>query len=131
MSYKIMTRYFLLFLAFSAIAVACDSDTSEKTAQAIEGKWELFAAKTNGKSTNRLEGTFFDFRGDTMESSFPIVPKIPYTTEIEISKNAITDLTHNIKFNIAPSSEKDTLNLSTTVDYKGTPLDFELRLLRK
>ena len=120
------THYLILILALIALAAACSETTTKDIQKDIQGKWELYAAQRDGKSTSTFEGTYFDFEDDTLTSNFPSIPKIPYTVPIKVSDNTITNLEQEVVFIVEPENYADTLHLSTMVQGYG----FDLMLRR-
>ncbi len=54
------SRFTLVCMFFSLLAYsACSS--IELSPETVQGKWELTKATRNNKTTNSLDGTFFDF----------------------------------------------------------------------
>ncbi len=119
------THYLILILALLALAAACSENTTKDIQKDIQGNWELYSAERDGKNIATLEGTYFNFAGDTLVSNFPIVPKIPYTVPIKVTSNTITNLAQDVVFIVEPENYADTLHLSTMV--KGNGFDLMLR----
>lgn len=119
------THYLILILAILALAAACGETTTKDTKKDLQGNWELYAAQRDGKNIATLEGTYFNFAGDTLVSNFPIVPEIPYTVPIKITSNTITNLAQEVVFIVEPEDYADTLHLSTM--FKGNGFDLMLR----
>ena len=107
------------------LAAACSETTTKDIQKEVQGKWELYAAQRNGKDVATLEGTYFDFAGDTLVSNFPTTPTIPYTVPIKIKSNTITNLAQEVVFIVEPENYTDTLHLSTM--FKGNGFDLMLR----
>jgi len=105
------------------ILFACDNET-QSTQQSIQGKWELYAAERDGKNVSTLEGTYFHFMGDTLESNFPTAPG-PYTVPVKVTANTITNLDQNVVYTLEPNDYKDTLHLS--IMFKSMGFDLKLR----
>jgi len=124
-----ITYYLILLSAFLTLAAACNDTTTKDTQQGIQGNWELYTAERNGKNIATLEGTYFNFVGDTLVSNFPIVPVIPYTVPIKVTSNTITNLTENVVFIVEPESAIDTLHLSTM--FRGNGFDLMLKRVRE
>jgi len=119
------THYLIFILALMALAAACSETTTKDIQKEVQGKWELYAAQRNGKDVATLEGTYFDFAGDTLVSNFPTTPTIPYTVPIKITSNTITNLAQEVVFIVEPENYTDTLHLSTM--FKGNGFDLMLR----
>ena len=73
---KILKNILPLFLLGMLTYVACTSDKTkteeeDKTAELIQGHWELSTAYRNDKLTETLSGIYFDFKdGDKMLTNF-------------------------------------------------------------
>gem|GEM_PF-1095765 len=119
------THYLILILALMALAAACSETTTKDIQKDIQGDWELYSAERDGKNIATLEGTYFNFTGDTLISNFPTTPKIPYTVPIKITSNTITNLEQEVVFIVEPENYTDTLHLSTM--FKGNGFDLMLR----
>lgn len=118
------THYCIILSALLTLAAACNDTSTKSTQQDIQGNWELYAAERNGKNIATLEGTYFNFTGDTLVSNFPIAPT-PYTVPIQITSNTITNVDLDVVFMVEPESYPDTLHLSTM--FKGNGFDLMLR----
>jgi len=119
-----IVRYTALIIMLFAFAACTDSST-KSTQESIQGKWELYSAQRNDKNVETLEGTYFHFMGDTLESNFPTTPSTPYTVPIEITANSITNLAQEVVFMVEPNDYTDTLHLSTM--FKNNDFDLMLR----
>jgi len=117
--------HYLIFLLALLIFAACSEITTKDIQKDVQGNWELYAAQRDGKNIATLEGTYFNFAGDTLVSNFPIAPKIPYTVPIKITSNTITNLAEDVVFIVEPENYVDTLHLSTM--FKGNGFDLMLR----
>ncbi len=104
-----------LLLLIGLIA-ACAGEPKKDHKQDIQGKWELYSAERDGKDIPTLEGVFFRFNDDQMESNFPIQSKLPYTIKVAVEGETIKTLnTPETVFNIMPEDYKDTLQLSANI----------------
>ncbi len=119
------SHYLILIFALVALAAACSEITTKDIQKDVQGKWELYAAQRDGKDIATLEGTYFNFAGDTLVSNFPIVPEIPYSVPIKVTSNTITNLAQDVVFIVEPENYADTLHLSTM--FKGNGFDLMLR----
>ena len=119
------TYYFIFIASVLALAASCSGTSTKDTRKDIEGNWELYAAQRNGKDIATLEGTYFNFKGDSLVSNFPIIPEIPYTVPIEVSSNMITNVEQEVAFTVEPENYPDTLHLSTM--FRENEFDLMLR----
>lgn len=119
------THYLILTFALLALAAACSETTTKDIQKDVQGNWELYAAQRDGKDIATLEGTYFNFAGDTLVSNFPIVPEIPYAVPIKVASNTITNLAQDVVFIVEPETYADTLHLSTM--FRGNGFDLMLR----
>jgi len=112
---KNIVCYILPVLAVLMLYMAC-SEAAEANKKDLQGRWELYAAQRNSRPIATLEGVFFRFEQDKMESNFPSQPSIPYTVDVEFGENTIKNLNQpEVIFNILPDDYKDTLQLTTSL----------------
>lgn len=58
-------------LTLSLFIMAC-SGVATINEEHLIGKWKLYEAERDGKSTLSLQGVFFDFKNNEVETNFPI-----------------------------------------------------------
>jgi hypothetical protein len=80
--------------------LACDGDT-EKTQDALLGRWTLVKAFRNQRETRTLEGVFFEFGADgKMVTNLPVGAENPTDYEVEgknIRQKSPTPLRYTVK----------------------------------
>jgi len=120
------THYLILLFALLMLSAACSETSTKDVQKDVQGNWELYDAQRDGKDVaTLLEGTYFNFAGDTLISNFPTIREIPYTVPIKITSNTITNLAQEVVFIVEPENYADTLHLSTM--FMGTGFDLMLK----
>lgn len=87
----------IFILTLSALIIACNG-TAMINEEHLLGKWSLYEAERDGKSTLSLQGVFFDFSDEEVETNFPI-QGLGETYRFESNKIHIEgedDLTFNV-----------------------------------
>ncbi|MFK7979168.1 MAG: hypothetical protein AB8G86_04245 [Saprospiraceae bacterium] len=107
----------LIFGTLLLLLTACGSDTTVQDQKALlEGRWNLIEGQRNGKVTDSLRDTYFEFEdGNKMSTNLPI--KGGMNSPYDIVDNAIVQTIVNdiqIKYQIVeltPQALKLTTNL--------------------
>ena len=107
----------LIFGTLLLLLTACGSDTTIQDQKALlEGRWDLIEGQRNGKVTDSLRDTYFEFKdGNKMSTNLPI--KGGTNSPYDIVDNAIVQTIVNdiqIKYQIVeltPEALKLTTNL--------------------
>lgn len=121
----------LLFVAVLFLCAACGNDTTiNKQKELLTGRWNLVEGQRNGKVTESLRDTYFEFTGDnSMSTNLPIKGGLNSTYEIEddlIVQTINNDLT--IKYTIDELTPS-ILKLSTKI--RGFDFLFSLEKVTK
>jgi hypothetical protein len=107
------------------LLTACEDEAAERNKSLIPGRWELVRGIRNGKETQTLEGTFFEFGTDgKMNTNLPVGLGPDNTFELsgkEIKQKGSKTLVYTIQ-----TLSDSTLTLQ--IELRGTP--FELHLKR-
>lgn len=121
-----MTINQLLLGTLLLLLTACGSDTTVKDQKALlEGRWNLTEGQRNGKVTDSLRDTYFEFTADDkMSTNLPI--KGGMNSPYEIVDNAIMQTIINdiqIKYNIVELTPQ---NLTLTANLRGFDFIFSM-----
>ncbi len=121
-----MTINQLLFGTLLLLLTACGSDTTVKDQKALlEGRWNLTEGQRNGKVTDSLRDTYFEFTADDkMSTNLPI--KGSMNSPYDIVDNAIVQTIINdiqIKYNIIELTPQ---NLTLTANLRGFDFVFSM-----
>ena len=114
----------LLFACCSLLLLACKTDVpgAEALQSQLAGRWELAEASRNGKPTESLDGTFFEFTDTELRSNLSgAASTAPYTLDGQVIESADPRLTTD--YSIAAISA-DTLILRT--EMRNVPFEFLL-----
>ena len=120
-----MRVYSLLLGALFLCLTACGGDAVADQQNLLVGHWDLVEGQRNGKITESLKGTYFDFTSKgKMSTNLPIRGGIDSPYEIkegEIIQTIINDL--QIKYKIVSLTSK---NLKLTTSLRGYDFVFSL-----
>ncbi len=121
-----MTINQLLLGTLLLLLTACGSDTTVKDQKALlEGRWNLTEGQRNGKVTDSLRDTYFEFTADDkMSTNLPI--KGGMNSPYDIVDNAIVQTIINdiqIKYNIVELTPQ---NLTLTANLRGFDFVFSM-----
>ena len=121
-----MTFKNLLLGLTTILLFSCGSETNTvNQVELLTGRWELTEGKRNGKVTESLRDTYFEFTsGGRMSTNLPIKGGMdsPYTiAENVITQTIVNDLT--IQYAIQELTEK---NLRLTTSLRGFNFEFSM-----
>ena len=106
----------LILGTFLLLLTACSNDTTVKDQKALlEGHWDLVEGQRNGKVTDSLRDTYFEFTADKMSTNLPI--KGGKNSPYEIVDNVLLQTIINdiqIKYQIVELTP-ETLKLTTNL----------------
>ncbi|MFT4761267.1 MAG: hypothetical protein ACI9XO_000777 [Paraglaciecola sp.] len=116
---------FALFLFSSLSFVACNLDGAQEaeTTQLLQGRWDLLEAYRNGKKTETLTGTFFEFTPENKLTYNLAGSREAVTYELDGQTLTPIDSRQKVTFAI---EELDGEKLTLSMMMRNTPFKFIL-----